>query len=242
MRYKCKVSYVGTEFSGFQSQANKNAIQDKIEEALAIIFGESIRIIGSSRTDGGVHAYGQIFHFDAEERDIHKIKRSFGALLPKSIRIQHIEIVSEEFHARFSVKEKTYLYLINSGEYDPFLENRAFQKSYLLDYHKMQEVASLFIGTHDFGSFNTASYDEYPNQVRTIRECRVLKKGKKYIVLVTGDGFLRHMVRIMVGAMVDVGRGYCTVENVRHLLRYPTKEKRRYNIDACGLYLMNIQY
>lgn len=242
MRYKCTVAYVGTAYAGFQSQKNAPTIQDEIERALAQIFQESIRIIGASRTDQGVHAYGQVFHFDAKEMEMWRLQRALNSLLPKTIRIQNVQKVGKDFHARFSVLEKTYLYVINTGPYDPFMQDRAYQRNYPLDCAKMKEVANLYIGTHDFGSFNTAPYALYPDQVRCIRECKVIQKGSRYIIEVTGNGFLRHMVRIMVGTMVDVARGHSTVSEVEEMLRHPTKSKRRYNIDAGGLYLLKICY
>lgn len=242
MRYKVTISYVGSKYHGFVRQKNALTIQVKIESVLAIIFQRDIKITPASRTDQGVHAYGQVFHFDALKKDIGPLKWSLNSLLPKDIRIREIEAVNEDFHARFSVKKKTYHYLINTGEYDPFYENRAFQKKYKLDYEKMLEVAKLFIGCHDFGSFNTTPYSEKPNQIRTISEFTIVKKDKRYLITVTGDGFLRHMVRIMVGTIVDVGRGKISVAEVKERLMKPSKDKRRYNIDAGGLYLVKIYY
>jgi len=242
VRYKCKLAYLGNNYAGFQSQANALAIQDVIEKALLIIFKKKIRIIAASRTDQGVHALGQVFHFDGEEMDINKLKYSLNSLTPKDIHIKNIDIVSTDFHARFSVKEKTYVYLINTGEYDVFYEGRAFQKRYKLDYQLMKEVANLYLGTHDFSSFNTTPYAIKENQVRTIYEFSIKKKGDRYLIKVRGDGFLKNMVRIMVGTMVEVARGKKDIEEVEMMFKQPSKEKRRYNIDANGLYLVRIDY
>lgn len=242
MRYKVTLAYVGSNYHGFVHQINAITIQDKIEHFLAIIFQKEIKIVVASRTDVGVHAYGQVFHFDAPIKNIGQLKWSLNSLLPKDIRILKVELVDSSFHARFSVKQKTYRYLINCGEYDPFYEKRAFQKKYQLDYQKMLQVAKLFIGEHDFTSFNTTPLKEKPCQVRIIKEFKIEKKKQRYLITVTGNGFLRHMVRIMVGTLVEVGRHKMSIEEAQNLLTHPTKSKRRYNIDAGGLYLVKIEY
>ena len=169
MRYKVILAYDGRNYAGFQSQKNATAIQDIVEGAIERVFSEKIRIIMSSRTDAGVHAYGQVFHFDTDkEKDEGKLKFSLNSLLPDDIHVVEVKKVSRDFHARYSVKKKTYEYLINLGEYDVFLKGRAFQCFYKLDVDLMKEGAKLFLGEHDFSSFNTSSLKEYPNQVRNI--------------------------------------------------------------------------
>ncbi|MBR2802202.1 MAG: tRNA pseudouridine(38-40) synthase TruA [Erysipelotrichaceae bacterium] len=242
MKYKCTCSYVGTAYEGFQSQPGGNTIQDHIEAALAVIFRSEIRILSASRTDQGVHAFAHVFQFIAEERDPYKLKGSMNALLPPDIRIRKVEPVADDFHCRYMVKEKTYVYLMNLGEYDVFLKDRAYQHRYQVDVEKMREAASFLEGTHDFGSFNTSSYAEHPDQVRTIRKFTIEEKNGRIKMTVTGTGFLRHMVRIMAGTLLEVGRGRKTPEDVLYMLEHPDKTKRRYNIDACGLYLVNIRY
>ena len=243
MRYKVTLAYDGNNYAGFQSQVNALAIQDVIEKVLLKVFGEKIRIIMSSRTDAGVHAKGQVFHFDSEiVKDLGKLKYSFNCLLPKDIHVLKIEKVSEKFHARFSVKTKTYEYIINTGEYDVFLDGYAYQCHYKLDTDLMKKGAELFIGTHDFSSFNTSSLKEYPNQVRTISEFKITKSKDLIKIKVTSTGFLRNMVRIMVGTLVDLGRGQKTIKDVENMLEVPSKSTRRYNADPHGLYLIKIRY
>ena len=242
MRYKVTLSYVGSGYAGFQSQINGRTIQDEIERALLTIFRKPVRIVSASRTDQGVHAYGQVFHFDAEEKDPRKLKYSMNGLLPPDIHINSVEPVSAEFHARYQVKAKTYAYLINNGERDVFYEKRAFQCHYDLDYEKMEECCRIFLGTHDFGSFNTSTYEEHPDQVRTVYVCRLIRRGDRLVLLFKGSGFLRHMVRIMTGMIFEVGRGKKTIAEVQEFLDHPCKSKRRYNIDPSGLYLLKIDY
>ena len=213
MRYKVTLAYDGRNYAGFQSQTNALAIQDIVEDAIKRVFGEKIRIIMSSRTDAGVHALGQVFHFDSDkEKDEGKLKFSLNSLLPDDIHVTDVKKVSRDFHARYSVKKKTYEYLINIGEYDVFLKGRAYQCFYKLDVDLMKEGAKLFLGEHDFTSFNTSSLKEYPNQVRKITEISITRKKDLLKIRVTSSGFLRNMVRIMVGTLIDLGRGKKSLE------------------------------
>ena len=243
MRYKCIVAYDGYNYVGFQSQINGTAIQDVIEDKLKIIFNDSIRIVMASRTDSGVHAKGQVFHVDAlKEVEPFRLKGSLNGLLPKDIHINSVEVVDENFHSRFNVKAKKYEYVINTGEYDVFLRNRAYQCFYKLDIDLLKEGAALFEGRHDFGSFNTCSYEDYPDQVREIYSMKVIKRDNLLIIEVVGDGFLRHMVRMIVGTLIDLARGQKSLETVKDMINHPCKSTHRYNIDPGGLYLSEIYY
>ncbi|MBQ1322302.1 MAG: tRNA pseudouridine(38-40) synthase TruA [Erysipelotrichaceae bacterium] len=243
MRYKVILAYDGRNYAGFQSQKNATAIQDIVEGAIERVFSEKIRIIMSSRTDAGVHAYGQVFHFDTDkEKDEGKLKFSLNSLLPDDIHVVEVKKVSRDFHARYSVKKKTYEYLINLGEYDVFLKGRAFQCFYKLDVDLMKEGAKLFLGEHDFSSFNTSSLKEYPNQVRNITEFSITRKKDILKIRVTSSGFLRNMVRIMVGTLIDLGRGKKSLDDIKDMLEHPCKSTRRYNADPNGLYLVKIFY
>ena len=243
MRYKITIAYDGRNYAGFQSQKNALAIQDVIENVLKRIFSEKIRIVMSSRTDAGVHAKGQVFHFDSEKaKEAGKLKFSMNGLLPKDIHVLKVEIVSDKFHARYSVKKKTYEYLINIGEYDVFLNGYAYQCFYKLDVDLMKKGAELLKGRHDFSSFNTSSLKEYPDQVRVISEFSITRKRDMLKIRVTSTGFLRNMVRIMVGTLIDLGRGLKTLKDIEEMLEKPCKTTRRYNADPNGLYLLKIFY
>lgn len=243
MRYKVTISYDGRNYAGFQSQKNALAIQDVIEKALFRIFSEKIRIVMSSRTDAGVHAKGQVFHFDSDKKkDLGKLKYSINSLLPDDIHVNKVESVPDTFHARYSVKKKTYEYFINIGEYDVFLKGYAYQCFYKLDIDKMRQGAKLFLGEHDFSSFNTSSLKEYPNQIRNISEFKITQNKNILKITVTSTGFLRNMVRIMVGTLIDVGRGLKSVDDIKDMLKHPNKSTRRYNADPNGLYLKKIFY
>lgn len=244
MRYKVTVSYDGNNYEGFQSQPSGKAVQDVIEKPIRQIFtNKDLRIVMSSRTDAGVHAKGQVFHFDAEKKiEESRLKCSLNGLLPKDIHVEKVEIVDESFHARFSVKKKTYEYIINLGEYNVFLNGYAYQCFYKLDLDLMKKASKHYLGTHDFSSFNTCSFKEYPNQVRTIYDFKITQKKDLLYIRVTGDGFLRNMVRIMVGTLIDVGRGKKSYEEFLKMFEKPCKSTRRYNIDPHGLYLIEIKY
>ena len=243
MRYKVTLAYNGRNYVGFQSQKNGVAIQDLIEKALMIIFNKDIRIMMASRTDAGVHAKGQVFHFDADRKmDTYKLKGAINSLIPKDIHILKTEIVPDSFHARYCVRNKTYEYLVNTGEYDVFLEGFAYQCFYKLDFELMKKGAEMFIGTHDFSSFNTTTYKEKVDQVRTITEFRITQNKDILKIRVTGDGFLRNMIRIMVGTLIDLGRGHKSLDEIKEMLEHPCKGTKRYNITGNGLYLVKIRY
>ena len=243
MRYKVLISYDGTNYLGFQSQPHKKTIQDEIEKAILKLLNFDTRIIMASRTDAGVHAKYQVFHFDIDKQlDVYKLKGGFNAVLPKDIHVDSVEEVDESFHARFSVCSKTYEYLINYHEFSPFLINRAYQCKYKLDIEKMRECAELFIGTHDFSSFNTSTYEEKPDQTRTIYELEISEEDNILKIRIKGDGFLRNIVRIIVGSLIEVARGKKEKEDIKFMLENPCKSTRRYNIVPCGLYLTEINY
>jgi len=243
MRYKVICSYDGQRFSGFQSQKNGITIQDEIEKALKKFYKKETKITIASRTDAGVHAYGQVFSYESDkEINPYNIKQALNTFLKDDIHIIDVKKVNDDFHPRYMVKEKTYEYLINIGEFNPLLINRAYQCKYKLDIDLMKKASKVFIGKHDFSSFNTATYEEMPNQIREISEFKIIKKKDLIIIRVSGNGFLRNQVRIMVGSLIEVGRGKKNIEDLINMLEIPNKGTRRYCIEAGGLYLIKIKY
>ncbi len=243
MRYMCIVAYDGANYVGFQSQINGIAIQDVIEAKLEMIFSDKIKIVMSSRTDSGVHALGQVFHFDSPKTiDTYKLKGSLNSLLPKDIYIKEVKIVSEDFHSRFSTKKKKYRYVINLGERDVFLNKRVYDCFYKLDLDLFKKTAALFIGRHDFTSFNTSTFEEAQDQTRVIEDIKIISKDDLLIVEIVGEGFLRHMVRMLVGTMIDVARGQKSLKDVEKMLAEPSKDYHVYNVSPYGLYLVKIYY
>ena len=243
MRYMCIVAYDGANYVGFQSQINGIAIQDVIEAKLEMIFSDKIKIVMSSRTDSGVHALGQVFHFDSPKTiDTYKLKGSLNSLLPKDIYIKEVKIVSDDFHSRFSTKKKKYRYVINLGERDVFLNKRVYDCFYKLDLDLFKKTAALFIGRHDFTSFNTSTFEEAQDQTRVIEDIKIISKDDLLIVEIVGEGFLRHMVRMLVGTMIDVARGQKSLRDVEKMLAEPSKDYHVYNVSPYGLYLVKIYY
>lgn len=243
MRIKCIVSYDGSAYIGWQTQAGLHSVQAQIEKALAIIHKRTISIHASGRTDAGVHALGQVFHFDTElQITEQKWKQAINGLLPSDIWIKRVELVDESFHARHSCVKKTYEYRFSFGEYDVHRAKYCTQLRYPVDIASMQQASEIFIGTHDFGSFNTNGLDERPYQIRTIEQIELLQEDAEYILRFTGTGFLRYMVRMLVGSLLEVGRGRLDQETLQQWLNNPDKTSCRHNAPAQGLYLKEVFY
>ena len=243
MRYKCTVSYVGSHYSGWQSQTKGDSIQEKIEQAIEHITQKRTPITASGRTDAGVNAREQVFMFDSErDMDGRKWMGAINAYLPDDIHIMHVEKKDDIFHARFNVRYKKYTYRINNGIYDVFSKDQAYQYSVPLDYKKMEECIHVFEGTHDFTSFNSSSLEEYPIQVRSIYKVESKKEGDMISLSFTGKGFLRYQVRMMVASIIDVGRGKITINDVKEMLEAKNRLVKRHNAPACGLTLEHVDY
>lgn len=241
MRYKAIVSYDGTAYQGWQKQPDKNSVQAKIETALSRLCRHNVKITGAGRTDKGVHAFGQVFHFDTD-KEFKDITKSINSQLPEDIRIVSCKPVSDEFHSRYDAKWKHYSYIINTGKFNPIQRNYAYQLGIELDEEKMQEAAKALVGTHDFSSFNATRKDEIEDQVRTIYKIEVKRRGSLVTVDYYGDGFLRYMIRMMTGALIEAGKGKITTEDIQNIMEKMDKTACNYNVPACGLYLIEISY
>lgn len=242
-RFKCVVSYDGTAYIGWQSQCKNNSIQEKIEAVLYRISNEEIKAVAAGRTDAKVHAYGQVFHFDTDfYLDAPRWHWAINGYLPKDIRIQSIEEVGEEFHARFSVKRKQYDYRINLGEYDVCMMHYAYQCRHVLDVEEMEKASKIFIGKHDFSSFCANSLEQFPNQVREIENIIFSRDKDILTISYQGKGFLRYMVRMLTATLIEVGRGRLTLEDVSKMLEARDKDSCKHNAEPQGLYLMKIEY
>ena len=243
IRLKCTVAYVGRAYDGWQSQKLGLSVQENIEAALHDICGKKTNITASGRTDAGVNAAGQVFHFDTE-RDMTP-RKWMGALnghLPDDIRILEVEIVPRTFHARYSVRWKRYDYCINLGPYDVFSKDWAYQSPVAMDPAVMEEASRYLIGTHDFTSFNSSPLSEYPDQVRTIRSIRFTREGNILRISYEGKGFLRYMVRMMTAALMEAGRGKTSPEHIRTMLEAKSKTIARKNAAPNGLTLQYVDY
>lgn len=243
-RYKCIISYDGTWFSGYQVQPNKRTIQSEIETVLTKMHkGRNIKITGSGRTDAGVHAKGQVLHFDSplsipEE----KWEMALNSLLPEDISVMSVEKVHERFHARFDTSGKEYRYFLNiSRKRDPFQRNFAYQYPYPLDLEAMEEASQYLLGEHDFSSFCSAK-TEVEDKVRTIEKIEISQEGERLSFRFIGNGFLYNMVRILVGTLLEVGSGDRKPTEILDILE---KKDRRYagkTAPGHGLYLWEVFY
>jgi tRNA pseudouridine38-40 synthase len=209
-RWKCLCAYDGTDYDGWQSQVGGNTIQDFIEKRLGEIFGKPVRIHGAGRTDAGVHARGQVFHFDAFwPHGADKLLRALSRGFPRTIQIRRAQRVAKSFHARFSAVGKCYTYKMYLGQADPFSLRYCWSLgSMALDFAAMVAAADLFRGTHSFRAFAKKRGDEDGETfIRAIRRSELRRRGRKITYVTEGEGYLYKMVRRMVGALVDIGRG-----------------------------------
>ena len=246
MRYLMTISYDGSDFFGFQRQNDLVTIQGEIEKALHTILQEDITICASGRTDAGVHAIGQVAHFDTnkEIEDLGKFKYSLNSLLPKSIDILNVEKKDDDFHARYSSKKKTYIYKIYLSKTNEPLKRKYFYIcSYDLNVEKMNEAIKAIIGEHDFSAFCVEN-PQIKSNVRTIYDAHidVLDGGKELDIYLEGNGFLHNMVRSIAGTLVDIGRGRFEVQDMAKILESKNHQKAGKTLDGCGLYLYSVNY
>jgi tRNA pseudouridine38-40 synthase len=217
-RWRCACAYDGAGFAGWQSQAGGGSVQDAIEAALAGILGTAVRIHGSGRTDAGVHAMGQVFHFDAAWRHgPEKLLAALRSRLPPSIQVRSVRRASADFHARFSAKGKAYTYDVHLGDADPFTRPRCWVILRPLDLPAMEEAAGLLRGRHDFRAFSARRPGE-EDTVRDLRRLDLRRRGRILRITAEGDGFLYKMVRSLAGALVAVGEGRLTPARVGRIL------------------------
>jgi tRNA pseudouridine38-40 synthase len=242
-RYKCIVQYEGYNYVGWQTQSNGLAIQEVIEKALKDIVKVDVHIISSGRTDAKVHAMNQVFHFDSDcNLSLFDWKKALNGHLPEDIHIKSIEIVQHNFHSRFHAINKRYDYYINIGEYDAFKRRLMYQCPYDLDIDYMKKCSTLFLGTHDFGTFCGNSYETHPNQVRKVDSVIFSIENDILIISYQGKGFLRYMVRMMTGALIEVARHRMTYEDISKMLSTPDKDACKWNAKPWGLYLVKVDY
>ncbi len=242
MRYKCTVSYDGTNFHGFQSQKELRTVEEEIEKVLEIICKKKTICYASGRTDTGVHAIGQVFHFDTDiVMNEWNMKKAINTRLPKDIYITKVEKVDECFHARFSSHKKEYHYKIALNEFDPLKKNYLFYPSYKnFDIKKMEEAKIVLVGTHDFKSFTKNHTIE--DTVRTIYSIEFEIKEDILTLKFIGNGFLHNMIRIIVAMLFLVGIGKITKEDLQKILDGKNRKLAPKTAPANGLYLYKVYY
>ena len=246
MRWKCVCAYDGTGFSGWQSQPKGDSIQDALEGRLETMLGVKTRIHASGRTDAGVHAYGQVFHFDgAWKHGPGKLAAGLRHRLPKAIQIVSVRAASDDFHARFSAKGKIYEYRIFLGDADPFTRPFAWAILKPLDVKAMRSAAALLEGSHDFGAFsafNGNELGESGSTIRNLRRLEVHQRGPKLRIMAEADGFLYKMVRSLAGALVAVGEGKLTPNQISVILKSGKRTALVQTAPPQGLFLRRVKY
>ena len=239
MRYLIKFSYDGTKFHGFQRQKDAKNVQKTLEDALSKILGKSIEIKGSGRTDAGVHALMQCAHFDYDGKLTIDLIDKINNALKGEIVINKFKKVNIDFHARHDVKKKTYVYKINNGKYKNDYVGYYYQVKYPIDIKKMKKASKLFVGEHDFHNFVSGFRIDYTTY---IYEVGIKKKGDIILIKFVGTGFYRYMVRHLVGALLDVGRGKVDATVIENMLSNPNLDKKLSVAPADGLYLTKIVF
>ena len=240
MRYLVTISYDGSNFYGFQRLKNKRSVQQEIEKVLKVINKNNVEIKGAGRTVKGVHAYGQRASFDLDiEIPVDRLKKAMNDSLPDDIRIIEIEEVDDNFHARFNVKKKIYQYKINTGVYDPLLNNYYYQYDYNIDMDKLYKASRILLGVHNFKNFVSGERDNYD---AIIYDINIEKKEEILSITFEGKSFYRYMVRNMVGALLDVSTGKYELKDLEKMLENPNNNKQMSCAPAQGLYLMKIMY
>ena len=243
MRYKIIFSYDGSKFNGYQKQKGiSNTIQGRIEETLKDINNnKETKFTSSGRTDKGVSAYMQVGSCNIDVKITpYKLKRALNSRLHDSIHIIDVLEVDEDFHPRYMVKEKTYIYKINMGEYNPIEKDYVNQLCKELDVDVIKEEIKDFEGTHDFSAF-CSNEDKKEDCVRTIFKTNVEKDNNYLIITFTGNGFLKYMVRVMVGYLIDVSLGKREKGKINNYFKSKEKVTTK-TAAATGLYLKEVKY
>lgn len=240
---KLTIEYQGKDFNGWQKQPNKLNIQGEIERAIGFITGEEIDLIGSGRTDAGVHSLGQVANFKTNSTlPIEKFALAINSRLKKSIVIKHAEEVEEQFHSRYSVHSKKYCYIIcNSPTGTAIYRELEYQFPMPLNVEKMQQAAKYLEGEHDFSAFK-ASGTSSKNSVRKIFKAGVWKQEERVYIELTGSGFLYNMVRIIAGTLLDVGIGKIEPEEISEIIKSKDRKRAGKTLPAVGLYLVEVTY
>ncbi len=239
-------SYDGTDFKGYQKQPKDRTVQGEIESVLKKLNGnKEVNVVASGRTDAGVHAMNQKAHVDfSKEIDCEKVLSSANSMLPPDIYIKSIEPVSDNFHARFDAIGKEYIYQINMGEYNPLERKYVYQHNRKLDVVEMQRAMKYLEGTHSFKAFTKAD-DDREDYVRTLSQTNIirdLKDVSKITLVFIGTGFLRYMVRNMVGTLIEIGEGKRRSEEIIDILQSEDRSKAGPTAEAQGLFLRNVFY
>ncbi len=243
MRLLATCQYIGTKYYGWQKQKGQYGIQEIIENVISQILNEPIKIYASGRTDAQVHALGQTFHFDVNKKVVlGKLKYSINCLLPKDIQLTDLKKVDDNFHARYDVKEKRYLYLIHLGSANVFMKEYVEEVYDPFDLDLFKESLNLFIGKHNFKNFTSKEEDE-KDFIRTIFSIDVEIKKDIINITLSGDGFMRYMIRYIIGTCINIATKKISIDYINQAL---DSDKERaicsYKSQAKGLFLEEVIY
>ena len=235
-------SYKGTNYYGWQKQVGFVSVESTIEEALSQVYNSEINIVGSGRTDAGVHAFRQYFHFDTDkEKDLNQLAYSLNKMLPDDIKIISFEKVTDDFHARYSAKKKIYQYRIVLKNKDPLLYDQAWVYPMDFDFVLFAQALKKFEGVHNYQDFTSKEEDEN-GFVREIYEIKMQKMNDEILVLFIGNGFMRYQIRNMIGSAVVIANKKEDISFIDKHLDSKVRDIISYKSPACGLYLMDVLY
>jgi tRNA pseudouridine38-40 synthase len=244
-RWKCICAYEGTHFSGWQTQPTRDAVQDVIEAALGKVLKTSVRIHGSGRTDAGVHALAQVFHFDADwNHKCSALEVALGTRLPASIQILSITEAAADFHARYSAKAKRYHYRLFLGQADPFSTRYCLSIPYNLDVEAMKQAGQCLIGEHNFSAFSAdnGADPEKENPVKKFQRFNLTEEKQNLRLTFEASGFMYKMVRSLTGALIRVGRGKLSPLDFNEILISGIRTKDVVTAHPRGLFLEKVFY
>ena len=243
IKYRLVVQYRSDGYSGWQVQKNRPTIAGTIEAALSRITAETVSIVGAGRTDAGVHALGQVAHFRlSRSRPADRLLKSLNGVLPSEIRVLRLSVASDAFHAQKDAKRKRYVYRVYNGPVlSPFLEGRVNQVYRPLSPEAMQQAADLIVGTHDFTGF-TASASRVKNRIRTVYVSCWQRRGRHFSYRIEGNGFLHHMVRNVVGTMLQIGHGQRPASDMITILESRDRRLAGPTAPPHGLFLARVWY
>lgn len=240
MRFLASIQYDGSNFYGFQRLNKERSVQAEIERALFIINKNKVLVKGAGRTDRGVHARNQMCHFDLDINiTTEGLKKAMNALLPRDIYVNYIKKVESNFHARFLVKEKTYEYVINLGDYDAINDKYLYNYGKELDLKKVRKASKILKGKHSYEAFVSGKRDSYNSMIYDIKI--KVKKKTLYITFI-GTSFYRYMVRNLVGALIMVGENKLSLNLLKEMLDSGERIVNYMTVPSNGLYLENIKY
>lgn len=244
-RLRCIIQYDGTHYAGYQVQPNGNTVQEELEKALSKMHkGRKVKVTASGRTDSGVHAIGQVIHFDTDLNiPMPNWKRALSSLLPTDIHIASVEAVPVDFHARYDTVGKEYRYYVwNDREPDIFRRHYSYHVKAELDLKEMEKACEYIQGEHDFTSFCSPRTDIKGEKIRTIYEASVRKEGAELVFTFKGSGFLYNMVRILVGTLLEVGKHERSADEIPQMIEARDRHAAGKTAPPQGLFLWEVSY